>query len=317
MIKTIQKHQMAMSALAISRDGEVCLYGGGRPTSNQDLYIGTFDDPSKPTKLVSHTRPVTFASFLPNGSVLSVSWDRETKISHPDGEPVSVRNADSPSRYPSYALTNDCSKLVFGSKKGSLEILSLDDFAMVSSFRVNERGWQLWSLATHPKKNHMLVGSASGEYGCWDLEAEAPIWSHQLGTGNHIHGASWSPEGQHCVIACATDGAAAEDEVSRLLFLNAKDGKMKQSVEFGGPQPRCCAYSDNGNLVAVGFGRSDTGGNPTRKNCLVMIVDARNHTIVHRFEGHTDVVQSVAFRPSQPEVISVSFDGSLRRWKYA
>ena len=35
-----------------------------------------------------------------------------------------------------------------------------------------------------------------------------------------------------------------------------------------------------------------------------------------KLEGHTGVVKSAAFSPDDKQIISVSFDGTVRRWNY-
>ena len=317
MIKTIQKHQMQMSALDISKDGAMCLYGGGRPTSNQNLYIANFDDEAPPRKLTTHLKPVVFSSFLPSGDILSVGWDRQVLIVQPDGRTVAKRDGDSSSRYPSYALTRDGKNLIFGSKRGEIEILSFGDMTIVDTFCVEERGNQLWSLSLHPIKDLLLAGSASGEYSCWDLKTKSSLWFQKLEWGNHVRGVSWAPDGKSCAITYAPDGAAPRGSISRCVFVAGTTGKAKNEVTFGGPQPRCVTYNDDGTLVALGFGRSDAGGAPSKKNCFVKIVDVSSGEVLRSFDGHTDFVEQVKFRPGSSEVLSVSYDGSLRRWDYA
>ena len=77
-------------------------------------------------------------------------------------------------------------------------------------------------------------------------------------------------------------------------------------VDIPGPV-HALAFSRDGRRLAVGAGLPARSG-------VVRVYSVPDGTLIHDFEGHEDVVYSVALRPDGAQLASASFDQTVRLW---
>jgi WD40 repeat protein len=313
-MKPITRHRFQLYALDVhSSDGEL-VYGGGKPTQSCDLYIQPLNGDSKPCRVPGHTKTLIFAKYLPNDTILAVGFDKQATIWTREGDRIAGCQPMTQSRCDAFCIDSNGKRLIAGTGRGMVQSISLDHWKMEGEFQANEKGYQVWDLAAHPTRSEVLVGSSTGDFGCWDLDRIQPRWENALAWGHHVNGVAYSADGKRCAAVSAPDGAAEEGAKSSVILLDSDTGETMATYSLGGPQPTCCAFNDNGSLLAVGCGGTDRGGRAEKPNSIIFVFDLNTGEIKHRFEGHADRVHNVRFRPTHNQMLSVGMDGTLRLW---
>jgi hypothetical protein len=101
------------------------------------------------------------------------------------------------------------------------------------------------------------------------------------------------------ILAAGTHGA--------VVLWDLADGSPARVLgDLPGPV-HALAFSRDGKRLAIG------SGEPARSG-LVRVVEVPGGTVLHEFEGHSDVVFGLAFRPDDGQLASASFDQTVRLW---
>jgi WD40 repeat protein len=119
-------------------------------------------------------------------------------------------------------------------------------------------------------------------------------------------------------LALSPDGcqilSGSRDETARLW--DADSGKELRRFDGHASQVSSVAFSPDGRRVVTGSGNyypSRSKPDPS-DDCTVRVWDVQSGQELHRLEGHTDEVSSLAFSPDGRQILSGSGDKTVRLW---
>ncbi|MSU77742.1 MAG: hypothetical protein EXS16_06570 [Gemmataceae bacterium] len=171
---------------------------------------------------------------------------------------------------------------------------------MVRSF--TELKTQKYSVRFSPSGREILSSGFLGTI-LWDIESGFILKTHKFGGV-----AIYSGDGKHIFIG------------SRFIANGAKplmriDPKTWEGTELM-PHPgtiECMAASDDGKYLLCG-GAKEFQLNSVGPPGSISIWSVKDRKVVRTLEGHLMPVQGVAFVPGTFQALSISYDGTIRRW---
>lgn len=312
-----------INAVACAHDGSrvLCASGGikmskGGPPyqyAGEDCCVRVWDSKRTPEKLLhtlgGHAKPVVAARFSSDGSIVSLSWDGDLRIWDADGSQRLALQTDSSTRSSALALFPSRHLIVVGRWDGKIQ--GWDSKSGKERFTL-QAAWtgEVRSLAASPDEELVLSGHYR-KVGLWNIAKPKEVRRFDT---EPVHGVAWHPDGKRFACTISPDGASAGSAKPCVLFWEASSGK--ELARFGivprGPhcRPACCAFSPNGKLLAAAGGL----GKPARATCAIYLWDVETTREIARWEGHTQVVGSLAFAPNGRTLWSASADKTMRRW---
>jgi WD40 repeat protein len=99
----------------------------------------------------------------------------------------------------------------------------------------------------------------------------------------------------------------------RAVCLWKRDGTLVHSFAGFQTRPRCLAVSADGRRALVGCGAA-VMGQQVMKDCTVHLLALDQGIELARFEGHTQIIERVAFTPDGRWALSGDFQGRIRVW---
>jgi len=185
------------------------------------------------------------------------------------------------------------------------------------AFRIDYKIWQ-WDIATRKDLNNFtleqsasaLVLSADNRYlAAADLSGTIQVWDLKTGKQlsrwearkGSVDGLAFSPDGKHLAA-----GGCFFNADNRIGLWEAATGQpVRQFVGHEGGI-MCCAFSPDGKMLASGGHRAG----------LIHLWDVATGQHLRECAGHEGVLSMVRFLDPET-LLSVSYDGTVRRWAVA
>jgi WD40 repeat protein len=115
----------------------------------------------------------------------------------------------------------------------------------------------------------------------------------------------FSPDGRH-VLSCGRDNT--------VRLVDVVTGKEVRRFEGHLQRLACAAFSPDGRLAAGNGEIARKDGKSQEPDYSVWLWDVATGRLLHRFEGHTEVVPGAAFSPDGQCLVTGSWDGTVRLW---
>ncbi len=298
----------------ISADGSRYLWGGGSPGEDCTLSVSDVVSNNVLFTLSAHRKPVMRARFLHDGSIVSFSFDSHVCKWTSTGKLAASNQQHLAHRADGCAIPRGGKIIVTGDYLGRIFGWRPVDGSQSFNFMENDRGLQIWALASNTRGDRLISGGAGGKIRLWRLPGPEQQSEIELGWGYHVTGLAWHPDETCFLAASAPDGAASEGSKSRVTIYNASSCREVISFSPDGHQPLCCGFSPDGGLVAAAGGATDRGDSESKTNCVIHLWDTGSGKHVAKLTGHTGLVRDLAFTPDSRWLLSAGWDCTVRSW---
>ena len=292
--------------LTASFDGTARLWA--TPTGNQ---VGIFQGSSIPIRAVS---------FSPNGKYLLTGGDRgAVELWDLTKGRVESRLRPQAVQVQAVAFSPDSSRFAVAAGD-TAAVWDIATGKVLQVFRGHRD--RIWSLAFSPKSGKLLL-TASGAIGGRDADNSVRLWDVETGKllryladgPIRINAVAFSPD-EHLALIGSWDGSVCLAEVATGRMVKCTHSKSYvSSVAFSSDGNRfLTGHTQDVYFVSFGlesgFRIEDTVDTGTAqryaKDNMARLWDTANRSEIRRFDGHSSIVESVAFSPDGKQVLTAS-----------
>jgi len=196
------------------------------------------------------------------------------------------------------AVSRDGTRVAAGNSVGEICVWKAADAELIRRIKVEKNS--VTDIDFSPDGRLLLYSGQQIQPGIWDIDDNREI--QRIDTGdNWVLSAGFLPDGKRA--ACGTANG-------RLLVWDVQTGKTLQTFNQHPSWIRGLAFSSDSRFIAS-CGVSTLGGMPNR---VWNVAEGRE---AFRLEGHTDAVHSIAMTPDNRQLVTGSFDKTLRLWDAA
>jgi WD40 repeat protein len=159
------------------------------------------------------------------------------------------------------------------------------------------------SCAITPEGKRALAGCADRNMYLWNLETGNLVRTFS-GHAQGVWDVVFAPDGKRALSGCG-------DGITRLWNLESGDEIRKLETAPGG-RAWTAAFTPDGKHAITGGGSFFEKGGESK--APLYLWDLGNGKQIRQFKGHTSDVRTVAVSPNGKQLLSGSFDGTMRLW---
>ncbi|HEV3084515.1 MAG TPA: serine/threonine-protein kinase [Gemmataceae bacterium] len=300
-IRAFRSHDLPVTALAVSRDGQFALSG----SSDKTLKLWEINSGRLVQTFPGHTDRVLSVALSPDGrQALSGSADRTVRLW--DLSTGKARSFEGhAAAVTSVAFSPDGRQALSGS---------------------NDRTLRLWDTTTgkqaglgmiHPDRVTSVAFSADSRMaatGCWD--GSVNLWD--LGKGRRLSSFRGHTGPVLSVAIAPDDRQVLSGSLDKSLRLwDIAGGKDLHLFPVQRSGIRCVAFSADGQRILSGGGALQKGPASVMagEDYTVRLWDRKSGKEVIHFDQHQAVINGVTFTPDSQHALSCSADHTLRLWQ--
>ena len=187
------------------------------------------------------------------------------------------------------AFSPDGSTLATGTDGGRLHLWDQGSGKLLQSLDL--KAGRINSLCFDPRGTRLAIGNNSGEAIIRSIDVPGP--DRRFNTGTGISQVAFSPDGALLAIADHSGSVHLWDGQGEEARVTYQCGEALWSLKFDPHHPRVVAGSSTG---------------------MIFVCDLKSGQIDKSFQAHTNIVNSLAFHPTQPVMVSGGSDHRFRLW---
>jgi len=288
--------------------------------------------------LQGHAGPVTSITTY-NGQVFSASHDGTVKVWKPvlpHQYLIDFKKYEVPT---SVAIAPDGKRVAVGFKDGALRLYSLPDLNLLWQEKSHTK--QILHLAFNFEGTILASASFDGTVRLWQvnqdtLQEQLPPFK----VGKEAYAVAFSPDAHTLVVTNAEKQIILFSVETKQQYLVIPQEREVLSIDFDTTNLRLLSSGNDGYirlwnlnqqpLLPQNFPKEQEQGSvfasrfsPNNRwvasvghKNLVNIYATHNRQLLYSLEGHEETIFDVLFSPDSQQVVSVSWDGTVRLWDF-
>ncbi len=286
---TLSGHEGQVTSLAFHPDGAT-LYSG---SSDQTVRIWNVLEQKETGSLSGHTAMVTDLAFAPNGQWLaSASYDSTVRIWDAHTRELLRTLTGHGNWVSAVAFSPDSTLLASGAYDRTIILWNMQTGGRIATLRGHSAS--IRALAFSPDGSLLASCSADNTIVLWDMDSKHAAWTSPP-QSNTVASIAFAPDGR--TLASAVNGQVI------LWNIGSNSAQKLRTFLVGDANITDLEYSSDGKILAV-----------AAEDNTITLWNPETRVKLATLQGHSDVVNKIAFAPSGEALASASDDNTVILW---